>query len=191
MPDGEKKGITVRIDASLHAEVSQYLKDHGMTMAEFVTLSWPAFPILSLIITLNLLLEVNGAEAKPLDRHGVTDQGKGFRRNQLGIGKVADRQALCAEVEILCRAEEGVAAFSAVLRFEAVELDLIPFYEPSDPRPELVFRGQQIQRRHEGLVLLVQALDCLGKYDAVFFISVLHVLLEAIEGKEVTTDGEV
>lgn len=39
MPDGEKKGITVRIDAGLHAEVSQYLKDHGMTMAEFVTLA--------------------------------------------------------------------------------------------------------------------------------------------------------
>ena len=37
MPDGEKKGITVRIDADLHAEVSQYLKDHGMTMAEFVS----------------------------------------------------------------------------------------------------------------------------------------------------------
>ena len=39
MPNGEKKGITVRIDADLHAEVSQYLKDHGMTMAEFVTLA--------------------------------------------------------------------------------------------------------------------------------------------------------
>ena len=39
MPDGEKKGITVRIDADLHAEVSQYLKDHGMTMAEFVSLA--------------------------------------------------------------------------------------------------------------------------------------------------------
>ena len=39
MPDGEKKGITVRIDADLHAEVSRYLKDHGVTMAEFVTLA--------------------------------------------------------------------------------------------------------------------------------------------------------
>ena len=39
MPDGEKKGITVRIDADLHAEVSRYLKDSGMTMAEFVTLA--------------------------------------------------------------------------------------------------------------------------------------------------------
>ena len=37
MPNGEKKGISVRIDADLHAEVSQYLRDHGLTMAEFVT----------------------------------------------------------------------------------------------------------------------------------------------------------
>lgn len=39
MPNGEKKGITVRIDADLHAEVSQYLRDHSMTMAEFVSLA--------------------------------------------------------------------------------------------------------------------------------------------------------
>ncbi|MDE7279338.1 MAG: hypothetical protein K2N26_06390 [Oscillospiraceae bacterium] len=37
MPDNEKKGITVKIDAGLHAEVRQYLEGHGMTMAEFVT----------------------------------------------------------------------------------------------------------------------------------------------------------
>lgn len=36
MADGEKKGITVKIDADLHAEVRQYLEEHGMTMAEFV-----------------------------------------------------------------------------------------------------------------------------------------------------------
>ena len=39
MPNGEKKGITVRIDADLLAEVSQYLRDHSMTMAEFVSLA--------------------------------------------------------------------------------------------------------------------------------------------------------
>ena len=39
MPNGERKGITVRIDADLHAEVSQYLRDHSMTMAEFVSLA--------------------------------------------------------------------------------------------------------------------------------------------------------
>lgn len=34
-----KKGITVKIDAELHAEVRQYLESHEMTMAEFVTLA--------------------------------------------------------------------------------------------------------------------------------------------------------
>ncbi len=35
--DQEKKGITVKIDADLHAEVRQYLEANNMTMAEFVT----------------------------------------------------------------------------------------------------------------------------------------------------------
>ena len=34
----EKKGITVKIDADLHAEIREYLERHeGMTMAEFMT----------------------------------------------------------------------------------------------------------------------------------------------------------
>lgn len=36
MPNEEKKGITVKVDAELHAEVRQYLEKHEMTMAEFV-----------------------------------------------------------------------------------------------------------------------------------------------------------
>ena len=30
-----KKGITVKVDSALHAEITQYLQDHGMTMTEF------------------------------------------------------------------------------------------------------------------------------------------------------------
>lgn len=37
MPNEEKKGITVKIDAELHAEVKQFLESHGLTMAEFVS----------------------------------------------------------------------------------------------------------------------------------------------------------
>lgn len=33
----EYKGITVKIDADLHAEVRQYLEANNMTMAEFIT----------------------------------------------------------------------------------------------------------------------------------------------------------
>ena len=35
----EKKGITVKIDVDLHAEVKEYIEQHGMTMAEFITLA--------------------------------------------------------------------------------------------------------------------------------------------------------
>ena len=39
MSTNEKKGITVKIDAELHAQVREYLEKHEMTMAEFVTLA--------------------------------------------------------------------------------------------------------------------------------------------------------
>ncbi|MBP3798065.1 MAG: hypothetical protein J6I46_09875 [Ruminococcus sp.] len=37
MPDNEKKGITVKVDAQLHAKVREYIEAHGMTMGEFVS----------------------------------------------------------------------------------------------------------------------------------------------------------
>lgn len=37
MPENEKKGITVKIDAELHAEVRQYIESQGITMADFVS----------------------------------------------------------------------------------------------------------------------------------------------------------
>ena len=32
----EKKGITVKIDADLHAEIKEYIESQGMTMAQFI-----------------------------------------------------------------------------------------------------------------------------------------------------------
>ena len=37
MSETEKKGITVKIDADLHAQVKQYIEENGITMAEFVS----------------------------------------------------------------------------------------------------------------------------------------------------------
>lgn len=37
MPESEKKGITVKVDAELHAKVKEYIESHGITMAEFVS----------------------------------------------------------------------------------------------------------------------------------------------------------
>ena len=34
MPTEEKKGITVKIDAELHAQVKAYIEANGLTMAE-------------------------------------------------------------------------------------------------------------------------------------------------------------
>ena len=36
MPENEKKGITVKVDAQLHAQVREYIEAYGMTMSEFV-----------------------------------------------------------------------------------------------------------------------------------------------------------
>ena len=35
----EKKGVTVKIDAELHAEVKRYIEEHSMTMGDFVALA--------------------------------------------------------------------------------------------------------------------------------------------------------
>lgn len=39
MTTNEKKGVTVKIDAELHAEVKRYIEEHGMTMGDFVALA--------------------------------------------------------------------------------------------------------------------------------------------------------
>ncbi|MCM1166889.1 MAG: hypothetical protein NC299_14415 [Lachnospiraceae bacterium] len=40
MSTNEKKGVTVKIDAELHAEVKRYIEEKGMTMGDFVTLAF-------------------------------------------------------------------------------------------------------------------------------------------------------
>ena len=35
----KKKGVTVKIDADLHAEVKRYIEEHGMTMGDFVAMA--------------------------------------------------------------------------------------------------------------------------------------------------------
>lgn len=41
MSTNEKKGVTVKIDADLHAEVKRYIEEHEMTMGDFVALLCP------------------------------------------------------------------------------------------------------------------------------------------------------
>ena len=37
MVDENKKGITVKIDADLHAQGKEYIESRGMTIAEFIS----------------------------------------------------------------------------------------------------------------------------------------------------------
>ena len=39
MATNEKKGVTVKIDAELHAEVRRYIEEKGMTMGDFVSMA--------------------------------------------------------------------------------------------------------------------------------------------------------
>ena len=39
MSTNEKRGVTVKIDAELHAEIKRYIEEKGMTMGDFVALA--------------------------------------------------------------------------------------------------------------------------------------------------------
>lgn len=68
-----------------------------------------------------------------------------------------------------------LAVLGAVLRLEAVELDLVAFHIVSDLHPKLVLGGQKVERRHQGEVLLVELADSLNKGQSVFFVSEVHI----------------
>lgn len=118
---------------------------------------------------------MNGAKTESADCHSIADECEHPRRDQFCIGEIADRDVLRAKVEVFGTAEEGVAVLGAVFRLEAVELDLIAFYEASDLHPKFVFGGQQIDRRHQGEVFLVEFVDRLNKDQPVFFVSEVHM----------------
>ena len=118
---------------------------------------------------------MNCAKTESADCHCVANESEHFGCDQLGIGEIADRDVLRAKVEIFGTAEEGVAVLGAVLWLEAVELDLVAFYEVSDLHPELVLGSQKVERRHQGEVFLVELADRLYKGQPVFFVSEVHM----------------
>lgn len=117
---------------------------------------------------------LNGAKSESADRHSVADQSEHPGCDQLCIGEIADRDVFRAEVEVFGTAEEGISVLGAVLRLEAVELDLVPFDEAPDLHPQLVLGGQEVECRHQGKVFLVEFADGLVESQAVFFVSEVH-----------------
>ena len=43
MAEDNKKGITVKVDADLHAQIKEYIESRGMTMADFITAACDGF----------------------------------------------------------------------------------------------------------------------------------------------------
>lgn len=70
---------------------------------------------------------------------------------------------------------KGISVLGAVLRLEAVELDLVAFHIASDLHPELVLGGQKVERRHQGKVFLVELADRLNKGQPVLFVPEVHM----------------
>ena len=117
---------------------------------------------------------LNGAQTKSADRHCIADQREHLGRYKFGICKIADRDVLCPEVEILGTAEEGIPVLAAVLRLEAAKSDLVSLDEAFDLHPQLALGGQQIDCCHQCEVFLVELADGLVESQAVFFVSEVH-----------------
>lgn len=118
---------------------------------------------------------MNGAKSESADCHSVANESEHLGCDQFCVRKIADCDVLRAKVEVFGTAEEGIAVLGAALWLEAVELDLVTFYEVSDLHPKLVFGGQQIDRRHQGKVLLVELTDRLNEGQPVLFVSEVHM----------------
>ena len=117
---------------------------------------------------------LNGAKTESANCHSIADESEHPGRYEFGICKVADRDVLCPEVEVFGAAQESVPGLRAVPRLKADEFDLVPLDERSDLCPQSLIGCQQIDRRHQREVLLIELANRPVEHKAVFFISEVH-----------------
>lgn len=89
-------------------------------------------------------------------------------------GSTSMEKVIGALGESFMNNNKGISVLGAVLRLEALELDLVALHEVSDLHPELVLGSQQVDRRHQGEVFLVELADRLNEGQSVFFVSEVH-----------------
>lgn len=75
---------------------------------------------------------MNGTESKSANCHAIADKAKYLRRYQRGIRKVADGEAVCAKIQILCRTKQRVAVFVQTLQADFLKADDIVHHTLSD-----------------------------------------------------------
>ena len=68
------------------------------------------FCTIALIIAkIPFIIKVYSAESEAADCHSIADEFEGFRRYQLRIREIADRQMLSTEIQVLCTAVQGIS----------------------------------------------------------------------------------
>ena len=130
--------------------------------------------LLTAFRVLPLKSKVNCVQPKSTYRHRIADQSEHLRRNQIHVCKVFDRNMLCAEIQILCTAEQGICVLGAVLQLDRIKENSIFLDLALGFHPQSVLRSQKIYGGHKSVVFLVQLLDCFGKGASVLFVSVVH-----------------
>ena len=81
---------------------------------------------------------------------------------------------LCAEGKILGTAEQGISRFGGVADADTVVCDLASVNISAHLIPQPSVCGEEIDRRHERVVLFVHLPDCLGKGFFVLIVFELH-----------------
>lgn len=109
MAETEKKGITVKIDAGLHAQVRAFIEANGMTMAEFVSIALDdeLHPKIQAkekndmkTIAFQVPVELYNQLKEYLDRHDITQRQLMIDLVQAELDRdLAERQAMSETAE--------------------------------------------------------------------------------------------
>lgn len=109
MAETEKKGITVKIDAGLHAQVKAFIEANGMTMAEFVSIALDneLHPKIQTkekndmkTIAFQVPVELYNQIKEYLDRHDITQRQLMIDLVQAELDRdLAERQTMTATAE--------------------------------------------------------------------------------------------
>ena len=114
MPNPNTKGISVHVDRELHAEITAYLQENNMKMADFITLA--AQELLrpqSMEINLELQAEINAY----LEEHSITMDEFFGQAVQNELHPHIPDEKLIAEVNAVFGTELDPEDFSAIMNY--------------------------------------------------------------------------
>lgn len=179
--DGQLQSIVLRGDLGvdeLHlgtdilANIADHctMREYGVSRQECRLSEKHLHFMLEIVHSFFSLFILNCAETVSADRHCVADHTEELQGNEVAIGKIAYGEVFCAKGEILGTAEQGISRFGGIADADTVVCDLASAH--LIPQPSVC--GEEIDRRHERVVLFVHLPDCLGKGFFVLIVFELH-----------------